>query len=83
MAGMPRLGGLLKKGAATPSLRNFSFTVAGQDAAKVKVGEHFKSAIACTRFMSSISYPFNEDKRKTSLPTKEGWESINYPKKRF
>ena len=51
MAGMPRLGGLLKKGAATPSLRNFSFTVAGQDAAKVKVGEHFKSAIAW--FMSS------------------------------
>ena len=37
MAGLPRVSSLLKKGAATPSLRNLSFTVAGQGDAKVKV----------------------------------------------
>jgi len=37
MAGMPRITGLLKKGAAAPaSARNFSFTVAGQNEAKTK-----------------------------------------------
>ena len=36
MAGMPRITGLLKKGAVAPPLRNFSFTVAGQGEAKVK-----------------------------------------------
>ena len=35
MAGMPRITGLLKKSAANPPLRNFSFTVAGQGDAKV------------------------------------------------
>ena len=37
MAGMPRLTGLLKKGPQVQAVaaKNFSFTVAGQDSAKV------------------------------------------------
>merc|ERR1712107_676113 len=36
MAGIPRITGLLKKGASAQPLRNFSFTVAGQNNAQAK-----------------------------------------------
>ena len=54
MAGLPRVSSLLKKGAATPSLRNLSFTVAGQGDAKVKVRFLYSmSIINSTHFLGA------------------------------
>ena len=63
MAGMPRVSGLLRRGQQLPAAaRGFSFTVAGQDSAKVGAGlvlfffilpiGQLWSALGCPRLVS-------------------------------
>ena len=84
MAGMPRITGLLKKAGsssvpAAQQVKNFSFTVSGQDSAKTNTDAISRQYPVVSKYIPDCSTPNSEMKkskshnmllRKLSLPGK-------------